>query len=80
MAGELKRYAFINAKLRARISLILADQEMERLIRAPSLPETVQLLHGTQFEFLETVYNQTGDIKMMELELLRAEVRLHREL
>jgi V/A-type H+-transporting ATPase subunit C len=80
MSGRLGKYAFINAKLRTRISEILSEDFFDRLIRAPSLPEAIQLFRGTSFDFLESVYSQTGDIKMLELELLKREIYLYREI
>ncbi len=78
--GALQKYAFINAKLRARISKILPEQAIGNLLRAPTLIEAVQLLRGTDYEVLESVYSQTGDLKMAELTLFTREVRLHQEL
>ena len=49
MAGPLKTYAFINAKLRTRISKILPQQFIRQLIRCRSLAESVQLLGETDF-------------------------------
>ena len=78
--SRLSKYAFINAKLRTRISEILSDEFFDRLITAPSLPEAIQLFRNTPFSFLESVYSETGDIKMLELELLKREMYLHREI
>ncbi len=80
MAGALGRYAFLNAKLRTRLSAILTDDFFDALLRAPSLPEAVQMLRETPFAFLEETYRETGDLKMMERELHRSEIRMHREL
>jgi V/A-type H+-transporting ATPase subunit C len=79
MAGALKKYSFINAKLRTRMSKILSDDFFSRMIRAHSLQEAVQLLRDTDFAVVEDVYSKTGDIKTAELELLRQEIALYRE-
>ncbi len=78
--GRLKKYAFINAKLRARISNILSDDVIDQMIKARSLPETIRVLHDTSFQVIEDVYNRTGDLKLAELELYRKEIHLYHEL
>lgn len=80
MAGALKTYAFVNAKLRTRISKILPQEFLRRLIHAHSLAESVQLLAETDFAPVQRVYERTGDIKTAELELLRKELELYLEL
>jgi V/A-type H+-transporting ATPase subunit C len=80
MAGPLKTYAFINAKLRTRISKILPEQFIRQLIRTRSLAESVQMLGETDFAPVQKVYERTGDIKTAELELLRKELSIYLEL
>lgn len=80
MAGLAHKYGFINAKLRARLSKILPDEFTAELARTHTLTEAVQLLHGTDFAVVEEVYDQTGDIKMAEMELARKEARIYLEL
>jgi V/A-type H+-transporting ATPase subunit C len=80
LAGKLKKYAFINAKLRARISRILPREFYDRMIRASSFQEAIGLFEDSQFHYVTTIYNQTGDIKMVERELFSREVRLYLEL
>ncbi len=80
MAGQLRTYAFINAKLRTRISKILSDELMDQMIRVQTLPEAMHLLKDTPFALIESIYSQTGDLKMGELELFKKEVDLHIEL
>jgi V/A-type H+-transporting ATPase subunit C len=80
MSGPLKRYAFINAKLRTRISKILPDAFIRQLIRAGSLAEAVQMLGETDFAPVQKVFEQTGDIKSAELELMRKELAIYLEL
>jgi len=80
LAGPLKTYAFVNAKLRTRISKILPEEFIRQLIRSRSLAESVQMLAETDFQPVQRIYEQTGDIKMAELELLRKEVEIYLEL
>jgi V/A-type H+-transporting ATPase subunit C len=80
LAGPLKTYAFVNAKLRTRISKILSEEFIRQLIRTRSLSESVQMLAETDFQPVQRIYEQTGDIKMAELELLSKEVEIYLEL
>ncbi|MCL2791696.1 MAG: V-type ATPase subunit [Spirochaetaceae bacterium] len=77
---KLKKYAFINAKLRARISKILDDNFFEQMIKAKSIHEAMRLLHNTPFSILEEVYSTTGDLKLAELELYKKEIGTYREI
>ncbi len=78
--ARLKKYAFINAKLRARISNILPDEVLINMAKSRSLGEAVRILHDTSFQILEEVYNRTGDLKLAELELYKKEIELYHEL
>jgi V/A-type H+-transporting ATPase subunit C len=77
MPGPLSKYAFINAKLRARISKILPDPVFKQLARAPSLDAALSLLRETPFARLEEIYSATGDLRQAELELLKDEIDLY---
>lgn len=78
MSGPLSKYAFINAKLRARISKILPEELFGQLAKAPSLDAALALLRETPFADLERTYSATGDLKQAELELLKREIGLYR--
>ena len=80
MAGSLSKYAFINAKLRARISQLLPDEMFGQLAKAPSLDAALALLRDTPFSGLEGIYASTGDLKLAELDLLKSEIELYRSL
>jgi vacuolar-type H+-ATPase subunit C/Vma6 len=80
MARPLSKYSFINAKLRARISKILPDEMFDQLAKAPSLDEALALLQETPFAGLEEIYSRTGDLKQAELELLKNEIELYRNI
>ncbi|MBN1975349.1 MAG: V-type ATPase subunit [Sedimentisphaerales bacterium] len=77
MAGALKKYAFINAKLRGRISKILSDEVFDRLAKASSLDSALDILRDTNFAQLQEIYSSTGDLKKGELELLKKEIELY---
>ncbi len=80
MARPLSKYSFINAKLRARISKILPGEMFEQLAKAPSLDDALALLRDTPFAGLEEIYSRTGDLKQAELELLKNEIELYRNI
>lgn len=80
MADRLSKYAFINAKLRARISKILPSEVFSELARASSLESMLAMLRETGFQELESAYVATGDIKQVELKLIEHEIDLYREL
>ena len=80
MAGPLSKYSFINAKLRARISKILPDEMFDELAKAPSVDAALALLRETPFCVLDEVYSQTGDLKQAELEMLKSEIELYRNI
>jgi V/A-type H+-transporting ATPase subunit C len=80
MAGPLSKYAFINAKLRGRISRILPEEMFTQLSRTSSLDAALALLRDTTYADLEGIYASTGDLKMAELELLRLEIALYVEI
>jgi len=80
VASPLSRYAYINAKLRARISKILASATFDQLAKAPSLDAALAVLRDTAFAGLEGIYARTGDLKQAELELLKTEICLYRDI
>lgn len=80
MAGPLSKYSFINAKLRARISKILPDELFDELAKAPSVDAALALLRETPFGGLDEIYSQTGDLKQAELEMLKSEIGLYRNI
>lgn len=77
MAGPLKKYAFINAKVRARISKLLSEESLRRLAKVKSLDEALGLLRDTHFAVIEEIYSRTGDLKLGELELLKNEIEVY---
>lgn len=73
MASALSTYAFINAKLRARISKLLDEEFFRTVARARTFVEAIGLLAGTPYGAATDVYSRTGDVKLAELELVRVE-------
>jgi V/A-type H+-transporting ATPase subunit C len=80
MVSSLSKYAFINAKLRARISQILPRDLFSQMAHAPSIDAALAFLRDTPFASLEDIYAKTGDLRLAELDLLKAEIELYRGL
>jgi V/A-type H+/Na+-transporting ATPase subunit C len=80
VASSLSKYSLINAKLRARISNMVPDEVFRQLAGAASLEAALALLRQTPFAGLEEIYSGTGDLRMAELELLKAEIQLYRNI
>jgi len=79
MPTAIRTYAFINAKLRARISKLLPESLFVKMARAYSLQEALTLLRDTPYSILDEIYRTTGDLKLGELELLKDEVKVFLE-
>jgi len=80
MTSPVRRYGFINAKLRARLSKLLSDEVFKRLIAAVTLEESFGILRSTPYDTLEDPYNKSGDLKAGELDLFTREIGLYSEL
>lgn len=74
MTWAVNKYGYINAKLRAQLSKRLRDDQFRNMINAGSLTEALQVLEGTEYGSAFDVYHETGDIKMVERELVRHEI------
>ena len=73
MSSPVKKYAYIHAKLRARLSKILDREFFFRLAGTSGLTEALHMLKGTEYEAVLRIYEETGDLKMGEIELFRRE-------
>jgi V/A-type H+-transporting ATPase subunit C len=80
MGSQVRTYGFINAKLRARLTTLLDDRLIDRILDAPTLDDALLLLRDTPFSDIEQAYRRTSDLKAVELELFRQEVRLYQDL
>lgn len=78
--SELKRYAYINARLRAKLSLLLTDDYFMGLAASDSLSAAMALLRESKYDYLPALYEETGDIRTCENALYTAEVNLYRDL
>lgn len=80
MTSLVRRYGFINAKLRARLTKLIDEHLIEQLIDAPTLEDALIFLRNTPFSAIESLYTRSGDLKAGELELFNQEINLYREL
>ena len=80
MNSAINKYAFINAKLRARISKNLPDELINEMIKAKSFLESIEHLKDTPYDTIYNVYAETGDILTAEKELLKKEISFFTEL
>ncbi|NLA93160.1 MAG: V-type ATPase subunit [Spirochaetales bacterium] len=77
--SALSRYAFINAKLKGRITSMLTSQQIDKLSRSKTLTEALHSLRGTHYEPLIELYHQSGDIERLEAWLFARNIILHQE-
>lgn len=77
---RVSRYSYINAKLRARIGLLVSSDVIDAMIKAPNLNEAVAVLAGGPHDDLAQVWQRTGDLQQLELRLFMDEVDEHRRI
>ena len=77
--SRVSDYAFVNAKLRARIGIMHDRTLFDEMIKSPSLTEAFAKLDGTRHQDLLEVYRKTGDLQQVELKMLEDEIALYRE-
>jgi vacuolar-type H+-ATPase subunit C/Vma6 len=74
----LGRYAFINAKLRARLSLFLTEEQFRQLAAAKDLETLYGLLGQTRYGTLARELSHTEDMVSAEFRLLSDELATYR--
>ncbi|GAG11215.1 unnamed protein product, partial [marine sediment metagenome] len=70
----LARYAFINAKLRARLSLFLTEEQLRQLAAATDLETLYGMLAQTRYGALARELSHTEDMVSVEFRLLSDEL------
>ncbi len=80
MSSYLKRYSFINAKLKTRMDFLLDEAFFRRLEDRPNLNEAMVMLKDTVYSVMHESYERTGDLKMAEKELRLKEIGFYKEL
>jgi vacuolar-type H+-ATPase subunit C/Vma6 len=76
MIKSLNNYAYVNARLRARLTLRLPNEVLEELITKVSVDEAVLLLKDTFYEPCLIAYQTHGDLMAVEQAMNRREVEL----
>ncbi len=77
--SPISRYAFINAKLRARIGNLLSPAIIESLIRSKSVEQLLHHLEGTDYAPLLEIYQKFGDVQALEAYIFKRNIAIHRE-
>ena len=80
MASSARKYGYINAKLRARLSKTITREQFSRMVQAHDLNEALQLMGSTEYADLPGIYHETGDVKMCELAVRKREIEGLRKL
>lgn len=69
--GTYIDYSYINARIHGLISKLLSEAQFSSFDRTGSITEVLHLLRSGSYKNLAEIYNKTGDIKMIELELFQ---------
>lgn len=72
--GKVADYGYTIAKLRARIGIMRDSQLIDNMIKAPTLADCINALSGTRHDQLVGIYEQSGDLQLVELSLFSEEV------
>ncbi|MFP4011277.1 MAG: V0D/AC39 family V-type ATPase subunit [Spirochaetaceae bacterium] len=74
MSGQVQAYRVLNAKLRARIGALLAEDFFRTLAGSATVEEAVTALDEQGFTDVAETYRTTGDVRLCEQELYRREI------
>ncbi|NLV85246.1 MAG: V-type ATPase subunit [Spirochaetales bacterium] len=80
MKSPVRRYGFINAKLRARLGSMLDENKITILLQSNTVDELLQQLSDTHYAEIIESYDRSGDLQMLEAKLFEREVRVHQEI
>lgn len=75
---SLKKYVYLNALLRTRLSRCLDTREMSALTGAADMSEVASLLRGTDYRELSALIESGAPLKLIEKALLKIEIGRHR--
>ena len=78
--GPVSKYSLVNAKVRARLSTLLAPELVNRLAETRDLPEFYAVLGGTVYEDIFSKPEITFDPRVGERLLIEREIGWHAEL
>lgn len=80
ITGKYIDYSYINARIHGLTSKLLTEAQISSFDRAGSITEVLHLLRSGYYNNLAEIYNKTGDIKMIELELFQHHRRVYSNL
>jgi vacuolar-type H+-ATPase subunit C/Vma6 len=80
MLKAVGKYSFVNAKIRARLSSLLARDIITKLVEARDLSEFQTILAGTPYEAIFTNPEAQSDPKLAERLLVEEEVQWHADI
>lgn len=78
--GSVSQFGFLNAKLKARIGVLKDSSLLDDLIKAPNLVEAFSVLKEKGYPELSDVYDKSGDIEEVELEIFKEEIESYRQI
>jgi V/A-type H+-transporting ATPase subunit C len=74
MIGRIQKFAFINARLRARISLMMDGDFLASIADCRDLSDYFQKIQQAGYSSVEQVYRDTGDVQAAEAAFWREEI------
>ena len=81
MKSALTQYGFLNAKLRARMANLDESHIIDKMLDCPTLMQAIEVLReDSGFKNLATIYDESGDIQLVEKSLVDNEVAMRKEL
>ena len=80
MLSSLRKYAYLNARIRARLSRFLTEHEVERLVSAGNLDEAYNVLRETSYKLLFAKVDSSVPIPEVESLVFTNEVYHYLEL
>jgi len=78
---DLSTYAYINARVRAMLSALLKDEQVERLVNAKDLQDAVSVLKTSQYGAIfkqEVAYEE--DIEALEKEFIKYDIGIYKKI
>ncbi|MFA7108094.1 MAG: V-type ATPase subunit [Sphaerochaetaceae bacterium] len=81
MKSALTQYGFLNAKLRARMANLDESHIIDKMLDAPTLIQAIEVLReNPDYKKIATIYDESGDIQLIEKSLVDNEVGMRKEL
>ncbi len=78
--SQLGRYAYINAKIRSRVSRMLTREQLESYSRSRTVEQLLHQMEHTPYENLYELYHESADVQLLESYLTRRFIELHTEI